>query len=190
MKHDLLPLVASEEMDSGAAKEIIEAAVKQASLIVRHDGMGFAKVLCVGCGDGTELDLWAERKTMPVGIDLNDASIEKTRKRGYQVEKMDMHNMTFEDLSFDVVFARDVFEHALSPMEALLEMARVSRQYVIVVVPDETWQSSAWHFIVPTMRQMLSLGEKAGLKLRAVREYNRIVGGTVINQSMYVFTKL
>jgi len=186
MKRDWLAKTASEEMDSTAASQIISYGIDQALEVIKGD----PSILSVGCGDGTEMELWRERlNTTVFGIDLNDASLEKCLHKGLNVEKMDMHDLSFDTGSFGLVFARDVFEHSLNHVQVLSEFSRVSSKYVVIVLPDETWQSSTWHFIIPTLKQMISLGEKSGLKLVALREYNLIVGRAVIEQVMYVFEK-
>ena len=78
---------------------------------------------------------------------------------------MDMHDMTFTDGEFDLCFSHDCFEHALSPMIAMGEMCRVARRYVLVHVPSEDWQFSAWHYILPTRVQIISLAVKFGYLL-------------------------
>jgi len=180
-KTDFLKLAGSEEMDSFAASGIITAAIAETVRVIGD----IDDVLCIGVGNGAELSFFKKVK----GIDINEKSISICRDMGYDVEKMDMHNMSFQDNTFSMVFSRDVFEHAVSPIEAISEMARVTRKYVVIVLPDETWQSSKWHFIIPTVKQMIFLGEKAKLQLKALREYNMMVGNTVINQSLYIFEK-
>jgi len=177
-----LELVASEEMDSQGAYHTILAAVQTVKEIIGDP----ESTLCIGCGAGVELGLFDHA----TGIDLNEQSLVVCREAGYTAEKMDMHAMTFPDGKFELVFSRDVFEHAVSPIEAISEMARVSKKYVAVILPDESWQSSKWHFIIPTMKQMISLGEKVGLLLQSYREYDVIIGNTDVHQYVYIFRKL
>ena len=174
-----LDLVASEKMDSSGAAHTI---TQSCSLIQEIIGKP-ETVLCVGCGSGYELNMWSNAE----GIDLNDVSLQKCRNQGFIVYKEDMHKMSFKDNSYELVYSRDVFEHAISPIEAISEMARVSSKYVAIVLPDESWQWSKWHFIIPTIRQMISLGEKANLMLKSMREYNINLGTTNIQQSLYLF---
>ena len=179
---DWLSFVATEEMDSKNQALLIAYAVKYIKDIIGTPD----KVLCVGVGDGTEMDYFSN----PIGIDISDKSITQCKKDGLDVLKMDMHHMTFKDNLFDLVFSKDNFEHAISPIEAISEFARVSSKYVAIIVPDEKWQSSGWHFIIPTIKQMVSLGEKVGLALKALREYEVVVGQFSVTQSLYVFQKL
>lgn len=183
MKSKWVEKAATEEMDSRSAIYFIASAVQETKNVIGDP----KKILCVGCSDGTEISQWGHG----IGIDLNDASIAKAKARGFDVKKMDMHEMKFADNNFDLVFARDVFEHADSPIQAISEMARVSNKYVVIVLPDDSWASSGWHFLIPTLKQMISLGEKVGLNLRAYREYQLASPGQVRvwEQALYIFEK-
>ena len=173
---------AAEEMDSIGAMNIIRVGAGLVNQIIGLQD----KTLCIGCGEGVELSFFSGSTK---GIDLNDASLAKAKDAGYDVEKMDMHNLSFQDDSFDLVFSRDNFEHSVSHIQVISEMARVSKRYVAIVLPTEDWQSSHWHYIIPNLRQMISLGEKVGLQLKSLREYNIIVGSIAIGQSLYIFEK-
>lgn len=56
----------------------------------------------------------------------------------------DMHDLPFEDDTFDLVCSRHSLEHVLIPYLALGEMARVSRRYLLVVVPVDSEKSLNW----------------------------------------------
>lgn len=57
----------------------------------------------------------------------------------------DAHDLPFPDDTYDMVIARHVLEHCLIPYLAVTEMARVSRKWVLVVVPEDT----AWFYDSP-----------------------------------------
>ena len=176
-----LDLVGSEEMESEKQESLIHHAIMDIKKVIGEP----KNTLCVGCADGTEMKYFDK----PFGIDLNEKSLAKCREKNLQVEKMDMHHMTFSDNTFELVYSKDNFEHAISHIEALSEYARVSSRYVAIVLPDDSWQSSGWHFIIPTLKQMVTLGEKCGLMFKALREYNLIVGRSAVYQSIYIFQK-
>lgn len=176
-----LNLTGSEVMKSNEALLLISIHVGSIKEVIGNPD----NTLVVGCADGTEMNLWDKC----TGIDLNDESLAKSSGNGFIVHKMDMHDMTFKDGEFSLVSSRDVFEHAVSSIEAISEMARVSSKYVAITVPDSSWQYSAWHFIIPTMKQMITLGEKVGLMLKAYREYGVIQGSEYVKQYLYIFQK-
>jgi len=176
-----LDLTASEEMDSRSAYPLIHSSV---SFVKSKIGEP-KSVLSVGCSDGTEMELFNSVE----GIDMNNTSLQKCIAKGFKVHKMDMHKMTFDDNSFELVYSRDVYEHSISHIQVISEMARVSSKYVAITLPGEDWQDSKWHFIIPTFRQMFHLGEKVGLMLKSYKEYNILSGSMVINQHSYLFQK-
>ena len=149
--------------------------------------------LCVGCGDGREISQLAllNKHLMGVrrlhGIDVNKSSAVKARGSWGFVITGDMHYLPYRDDSFELVYTRDTFEHSISHIQVISELARVSKKYVSIVLPDETWQRGEFHFIVPTTAQMLSLGEKAGLLLKSFRSFWVIVGASSLRQDIYVF---
>ncbi|CAG1001481.1 Demethylrebeccamycin-D-glucose O-methyltransferase [Phycisphaerales bacterium] len=105
-----------------------------------------ARVLCVGCRNGHELDHLAQAGfTNAVGIDLHSADP--------RIRVMDMHSLAFSDGAFDVVYASHCLEHALDPGQAAREMIRVLRPGGIVVleVPVEYGRRGAdlWDFQTP-----------------------------------------
>ena len=173
--------IASEVMISEEQEDLIKHAAK-----FTRDKIECGKVLCVGVGDGTELEYFIGAE----GIDLNGASIRKCREKGFNVRKMDMHKMTFPNESYDTIFCKDVFEHAVSPIIVLEEFVRVAKKYVVIVLPDEAWQSDGFHLIIPTLKQMISLAEKVRLSLLAYREYNLVINnGSSVFQHLYIFQK-
>lgn len=142
-------------------------------------------VLSVGSGDGTEIALFESVGLKVKGIDGNFLSVDKCKSKGFDVVQGDMHEMPFKDKEFDMVFSRDVFEHAFSHIALIQEMARVSKKYVSITLPDESWGSSGLHSLIPTTEQMIYLGMKADLSLRTMGKFfiNNVF------QTTYLFTK-
>lgn len=181
-----LDIAASEEMDSKTALPLIQWAI---GYVLEDVGIP-ESVLSVGCSDGTEMFCWLHQGSKVVrGIDMNDVSLSKCQEDGLSVQKMDMHKMTFSDNSFELVFMRDVFEHSLSHIEVLSEATRVSSKYIAIVLPSQDWHSSKWHYIIPTLEQMISLGMKVNVQLKAYREYSSPIGNALIRQYYYLFEK-
>ena len=88
---------------------------------------GGGSVLCVGCRNTLELDRFHERGFDDVvGIDVfsqrNDILV------------MDMHQMTFADDSFDVVYASHSLEHSYDVERVASEIVRVARDGGVVGV--------------------------------------------------------
>jgi 2-polyprenyl-3-methyl-5-hydroxy-6-metoxy-1,4-benzoquinol methylase len=100
-------------------------------------------VLDVGCGEGVLSARWAQqlRSGRVVGVDLEDSKLaaEWTRRRAANLEfrAMRAQSLGFADDEFDLVTATEVLEHVSEPQQALAEMTRVARRYLLVSVPRE-----------------------------------------------------
>ena len=84
-------------------------------------------VLCVGCRTTQELHYFHRKGAKSVvGIDLfsEDPSI----------LVMDMHQMTFPDSSFDLIYSSHSLEHAHTPAQVAREMLRVARTNTVVAI--------------------------------------------------------
>lgn len=97
-------------------------------------------VLEVGCGTGAVLQQLAARHVGSTfrGIDIGSRSGEKRQIQGdITISDYDGKNIPFEDASFDLVYATHVLEHVVEERRFLLELRRVTQQYVYVEVPCE-----------------------------------------------------
>lgn len=75
--------------------------------------------------------------------------------------------------SFDLVFASEVLHHCISPHKALCEMLRVSRKYVILMEPNDSF----------TMNALVKLNFSFPYELPAVIDHNYESGGFAIRRS-------
>jgi SAM-dependent methyltransferase len=101
----------------------------------RSDG---GSVLCVGCRNTLELDRFRARGFDDViGIDVFS--------QREDIKVMDMHELTFPDNSFDVVYASHALEHSYDVKRVVDEVVRVARDGAIVgvEVPVRVQASSA-----------------------------------------------
>jgi len=86
-----------------------------------------AKILCIGCRNAFELDVFAQRGFPEViGIDL--FSFDR------RIRVMDMHDLSFSDNSFDVVYSSHSLEHAKRPERVASEIARVIKPRGVVAL--------------------------------------------------------
>jgi SAM-dependent methyltransferase len=84
-------------------------------------------VLCVGCRNALELDRFREHGFADVvGIDVFS--------QREDILVMDMHDMTFSDDSFDVVYASHSLEHSYDVQRVAREITRVARDGAVVGV--------------------------------------------------------
>lgn len=114
--------LSKRENDPGAgARLLVERAVELGRL-----GAG-SSVLCVGCRNTVELDLFRARGVgRVVGVDLFSQHPD--------ILVMDMHALAFPDATFDAVYASHSLEHSHDLPAALREIARVARPGAVVAV--------------------------------------------------------
>ena len=73
-----------------------------------------------------------------VGVDVDDAMLaSEWKKRSAEFVAGTAYALPFEDSSFELVTAIEVFEHLEDPGSALAEMVRVASRYGLVSVPRE-----------------------------------------------------
>lgn len=98
-------------------------------------------ILEAGCGEGFILDRLYKAGVgeKRIGIDFSDDAIELAKKERphLDVRKGDIYNIPFKDNSFDLVICCEVLEHLEQPEKALAELERVTKNYVILSVPNE-----------------------------------------------------
>ncbi len=122
------PLWSERADDWAAVHEHNLKPVYNAVLDLVHAGPG-VRILEVGCGGGTALELAAKRGAEVAAIDAAAAFVEITRRRvpSADVRRGDLQFLPHDDESFDVVMGFNAFQYAADPTAALSEARRVLR---------------------------------------------------------------
>ena len=122
-------------------------------------------VLDIGSGDGYIVNKLLEKHLSVIGTTI---CIEDVKNN---IIYCDMHDLIFEDKSFDVVIARHVLEHALSPRLALREAWRVLRDdglflFEVPVNLDGVEYNNRTHFYYFMPKQYINMLERNGFKIQ------------------------
>lgn len=152
-------------------------------------------VLDVGAGHGVLLEeLAAARRIKGVGIEITPSKVEYARARGVDLRVGTAERLEFDDDTFDAVLACEVIEHLPFGVyeRTLRELARVSRNAIIVSVPNEERRvfvtcpycgasvNSSYHFrtfsaaslvsLIPgfSLRQVIGVGSQRSSRLLAL----------------------
>ena len=112
-------------------------------------------VLDIGCGSGFCKPIFEEIGVSWTGQD-------------YFRDESDFSFLDqYEDNSFDMVFARHALEHSPMPLLTLMEWARISKKYAMIILPaPEYWQVFGKnHYYVLPKEQWWNLFDVAGWKV-------------------------
>jgi len=94
-------------------------------------------VLDVGCGDGLFMNMLRIKGIKAVGVDISDEAVKVCTTQGLHAEVIASADaLPFPDASFEYVVMLDVLEHVYDPVLFLAEARRVSKNYIIVGVPN------------------------------------------------------
>jgi SAM-dependent methyltransferase len=124
-------------------------------------------VLDVGCGPGSITQELADL-VGPTGsvlgidnaaevIDVARAEHVATKHGNLRYDVQDITDLDLADASFDVVHAHQVLQHLADPVQALREMARVTRPGGLVAVRDADYAAMTWHPETPGMEEWRAL---------------------------------
>lgn len=100
-------------------------------------------ILDVGCGEGFTLNRLKENgigKKLK-GLEYSKNAIKLGRKiyPDIKIIQGSIYKLPYKNNSFDLVLCTEVLEHLEDPKKALKELARVSKKYLLLSVPNEPY---------------------------------------------------
>jgi ubiquinone/menaquinone biosynthesis C-methylase UbiE len=157
-------------------KGISIAAHHAPSCINKLEDEGFFKeitgsVLDVGCGE-SDIRLYVPQCRY-TGLDLNFSdefiTINDWAVRG------DMHDMPFDEASFDNLFVFDTLEHSIAPYVFFAEMTRVlkSKGKLFIILPNDRsgWESEPTHWFLPSWNMMVKYLTHFGFQIERFEDF-------------------
>ncbi|MEJ1088179.1 class I SAM-dependent methyltransferase [Microbacterium sp. Mu-80] len=123
-----------------------------------------AHLLDVGAGPGTITVDFAGRVRRATATEINTDALSLSQKlaaeRGagnidFSVE--DVHALSFDDDTFDIVHAHQVLQHVVDPVQALREMRRVAKPGGVVAARDADYAGFHWFPLIPELDEWLRL---------------------------------
>jgi len=122
------------------------------------------KILDVGCENGSILAHMKDK----YNCDISGCTLGGEDKPDF-VKEGDMHELPFDDNSFDIVFIFHTLEHSISPYIVLKEINRVlkNKGLVCIIMPEEgdVYTSCRQHYSTMTFRQLFNLLGKTGFSM-------------------------
>lgn len=128
--------------------DVYYSLAKKGSLDINHPGMKMLvdlasrsdKILDLGCGEGTRLNLLAQDKKVAIGVDISNKAIMLAKKTYPKLKfiEADLENTPLEDESFDLVYSAYVLEHLTAPEKVLDESIRLisNNGFLILIAPN------------------------------------------------------
>lgn len=93
------------------------------------------RVIDIGCGLGTLLELLPLPKKSKFGLESNEYAVNECKKRGLNVIlHRNIRKLPLTDGTFDMVILNEVLEHLDSPSEILKEIRRILKVKGLVVI--------------------------------------------------------
>lgn len=133
---------ANEDWDRIRALHLSEHEVEAAMRDAAGDGP-FGLMIDVGVGTGRILEVFADRVTESVGIDINHAmlnvarlNLERAGLTGASVRKADVAALPFDDGVADIVTVHQVLHYLDDPAVAIAECARVLKPGGVLLIAD------------------------------------------------------
>lgn len=127
------------------------------------------RILALGCGDGFELDVLKSLGLDAVGVTIDPREVVRA-----DIVLGDMHDLPFEDASFDFVYSKETLEHTPAPFLALKEMSRVLRphgEYLHLISSSLEKQREVYHFSCFPDWVWVDLFLKAGFSVDRIYEH-------------------
>lgn len=120
-------------------------------------------VLDAGCGTGFCQLMFEKYGVRYEGICLGEDFVVGSNL-GHNVRKMDFSFLEYDNNSFDLIFARHSLEHSPMPLLTLMEWARVSKNWLGIILPAPEWYTYVGqnHYSVMNMEQIQNLLRVSG----------------------------
>jgi len=154
----LLNDIYQQPPDDGHQEAIVDCANKWLPQLFNLNS-----ILDVGCGQGQAIPVLKEHAQVVEGVTLGD-DYKVCFDNGFDVRQDDMSFLSYQDNSFDLIWARHSLEHSPMPLLTLMEWHRVSKQWLCLIVPDleHFGPSGLNHYYVLRSDQWANLLNRAG----------------------------
>lgn len=140
------------------------------------------KVLCVGCGDGLELQAWELLGYKVIGLDISKAKAVVAKAHGCTIWRSEAHNLI--DISMGVhdfanIYCAHTLEHLRQPQRMVAAFARLAVRTIAIIVPLEPkgTKNPSHHMAVRRIGDIQILGWRV---VKAEERYNHEPEGVII----------
>lgn len=137
------------------------------------------KILDLGCGDGHLAEVLVNRKRCDVTcFDISEVALEKARIRGLKTVCGSIEDkLPFDDSIFDYVVATEALEHVALTEEVLLEMARVSKKYLLISIPNIAFWKYRLTLLGGRFPKQWTIHPREHLRYWSIPDFKMVLGG-------------
>lgn len=152
--------------------------------------MGDGRILFLAVGTGLDIQFFPEDRTI-VGIDISPRMLEVAKPRveayrgSFETHVMDVHEMTFEDDSFDQIFTSCTFCSVPDPVKGLQALRRVLKPGGELHMFEHT--GSRYYPFRLMMNLMTPLSRQVGPEMNRPTVENVKAAGFTLDRVEHVF---
>ncbi len=121
------------QSNSGGGNRHSPFADRMKNSITKYKNYIYGRVLDIGCGEGTALEMIKDIGHSCEGYDISERKAIVAREHGLKVTVGHQEKLPFKDKEFDTIFSSHVLEHSYDRKAAAKEHARVAKRGVIIV---------------------------------------------------------
>ena len=134
--------------------------VRDLNFLLNNTDFKNKKILDIGCEEGMIISsLQKVIKCKCIGLTMKICNNPKIKN--VKIVEGDMHELPFEDESFDIVLIMHTLEHSIAPYIVLSEIHRILKPdgEIMIIMPEEgdNNTSSEQHYMTLTFRQLFNL---------------------------------
>lgn len=165
MKHDFE--LGKENFKLSSTVEIQQQKLIKVAIntIGEHNFLMKGNILDLGSGDGWFQTLYPSAISMSANLE----DVKQGEEKGFNMVLADAHDLPFDKDMFDVVWARQCFEHFVSPYIALKEVHRVLKDdgFAVIILPTPLPRQihASTHLYVMDSESWFNLFSKTGFEV-------------------------
>jgi 2-polyprenyl-3-methyl-5-hydroxy-6-metoxy-1,4-benzoquinol methylase len=146
--------------------------------------LSYGKTLEVGPGQGAFMLILLNQGIDVIGLDISEQCIRAANDMfrlngiGTTIHHGTIYHLPFEDNSFDTVVCSECLEHLKWPLNAMRELARVTRKHLYTTVPNKGAMppgQTRGHIQDFSISNMACLFKGAGLRILKMEIFEQVI---------------